>query len=57
MYELEIMVTGYTVIVIGATAAISRCITRKKFKKLYDEIYELEKEVLQLKRINKSSLN
>lgn len=44
MYELEIMVTGYTIMVSAVTAGIIKCINNKKFNKLYDEIYELEKK-------------
>ena len=49
MYELEIMVTGYTIMVSAVTAGIIKCINNKKFNKLYDEIYELEKKVILLK--------
>lgn len=49
MYELEIMVTGYTIIISAVTAGITKCINRRKFNKLYDEIYELEKKVIALK--------
>ena len=57
MFELEIMVTGYTIVVVATTVVISKCIGNKKLKKISDELYvskinllNAEDEIKQLKK-------
>lgn len=42
MFEFEIMVTGYTIVVATTAVAVSRCISRKKINKLGLKVSELE---------------
>ena len=57
MFELEIMVTGYTIVVAATTVVIFKCIGNKKLKKIRDELsvskinlLNAEAEIKQLKR-------
>lgn len=57
MFELEIMVTGYTLVVAATTVVISKCIGNKKLKKISDELsvskinlLNAEAEIKQLKK-------
>lgn len=57
MFELEIMVTGYTILVAATTVVISKCIGNKKLKKISDELsmskinlQNAEAEIKQLKK-------
>ena len=57
MFELEIMVTGYTIVVAATTMVISKCIGNKKLKKISDELsvsktnlLNAEAEIKQLKK-------
>ena len=57
MFEFEIMVTGYTIVVVTTTVVISKCIGGKKLKKISDELsvsksnlLNAEAEIKQLKK-------
>lgn len=39
MFELEIMVTGYTIVVATTAVVVSTCIGRKKLNKISKELY------------------
>ena len=56
MFEFEIMVTGYTVVVATTTVVISKCVGRKRRNKIINELsvskadlLNAEAEIKQLK--------
>ena len=46
MFELEILVTGYTIVVAATTAFICKCINRRHIKKINNELNTLRKVVM-----------
>lgn len=46
MFELEIMVTGYTIAVATTSVVISKCIGRKKLKKINKELSSAKASLL-----------
>lgn len=46
MFELEIMVAGYTVLVAATSLGVCKCVTRKQFKKINSELSLLKKIVM-----------
>ena len=46
MFELEIMVTGYTILVASTTAIICKCIGKNKLKKITNDLSMLKKTLL-----------
>jgi len=46
MFELEIMVTGYTILVATTSVVISKCIGNKQVNKLRDELSVLKANLL-----------
>lgn len=46
MFELEIMVTGYTLVVATTSVVIAKCIGRKQFRFLSDELSAVRAELL-----------
>lgn len=65
MYELEIMVTGYTIAVVTASTVISKCIYKNQLNKIKKELHmfksvlqDKEADIKQLKKaLEKSSSN
>lgn len=53
MFEAEIMITGYTIVVATCTTGISRLLRRKKTKFLQMEIADLKKSLLCLEQENR----
>ena len=57
MFELEIMVTGYTIVVVTTTVVISKCIGNKRLNNMRDELSVLKADLLkaeaEIKRLKK----
>jgi hypothetical protein len=46
MFELEIMVTGYTIVVATTSVVISKCICKKRLNNIRDELSFLKSDLL-----------
>ena len=57
MFELEIMVTGYTLVVATTSVVISKCIASKRLNNMRDELSVLKADLLkaeaEIKRLKK----
>lgn len=53
MFEAEIMITGYTIVVAFGSIGISKFLFRKKTKKFQKEINNLKDSLIQLENENK----
>lgn len=53
MYEAEIMITGYTIVVVSCTLGISKLLSRKKTKQIQREINDLKASLLLLEKENR----
>ena len=57
MFELEIMVTGYTLVVATTSVVISKCIANKRLNNMRDELAVLKEDLLnaeaEIKRLKK----
>ncbi len=49
MYEAELMLTGYTIVVVTCTAGISRFLNKKRNNRLQKDIEGLKKTISTLK--------
>lgn len=60
MFELEIMVTGYTLVVATTTVVISKCIGNKQLNNMRDELSVLKADLLkaeaEINRLKKNDL-
>ncbi len=46
MFEAEIMITGYTIVVATISVVISKCVGRKRLNKISDELSMLRTRLL-----------
>ncbi|HRD69171.1 MAG TPA: hypothetical protein PK657_03415 [Legionella sp.] len=53
MFEAEIMITGYTIVVVSCTIGISKLLSRKRTKQIQREISELKASLVVLANENK----
>lgn len=54
MFEAEIMITGYTLVVVTCTLGISKLLCRKRTKQIQREISELKASLLLLENENRN---
>jgi len=46
MFEFEIMVTGYTIVVATTSVVISKCVYRKRINKINNELLASKRDLL-----------
>jgi hypothetical protein len=53
MFEAEIIITGYTIVVVSCTLGVSKLVSRKRTKQTQKEINELKASLLLLEKENR----
>jgi len=54
MFEAEIMITGYTILVATCTLGISKLLCRKRANRIQSEISDLKASLVRLKEENRT---
>jgi hypothetical protein len=57
MFEAEIMITGYTIVVVSCTLGISKLLSRKRTKQIQREISRLKASLLLLENKNRKLMS
>ncbi|MDP1602479.1 MAG: hypothetical protein Q8M03_04365 [Legionella sp.] len=57
MFEAEIMITGYTIVVVSCTLGISKLLSGKRTKQIQREISDLKASLLLLENENRKLKN
>jgi hypothetical protein len=57
MFEAEIMITGYTIVVVSCTLGISKLLSRKRTKQIQREISRLKASLLLLENENRKLMS
>ena len=53
MFEAEIMITGYTIVVTTCSIGVSKLISRKKAKQMEKQIKDLKSSLIELENENR----